>query len=219
MSASLNLNVVITATSNILRIEKNVGKKDGDQTMAKKKDNLTVYEIFQGLSQAAANAFDGALTEDGEAIKTGLQREEGHPILDKRVIDGFNIKLYGNMMCLTYQSDIQLKEVYTNGFEDDISQRITDVAGWLKKEYGKVTGNSITLTEEGEVDVNVESSSRVRSWVIAKKHYKIGGLDEAMQIDAESKDTLDTGWKSFLDQGGWKGERPKNDTRPKNSEK
>ena len=72
--------------------------------MAKKKEAATVYDIIQGLSQAAANAFDGALTEDGEPIKAGLQREEGHPILDKRVMDGFNVKFYGNMMCLTYQS-------------------------------------------------------------------------------------------------------------------
>ena len=34
----------------------------------------TVYEIVQGLSQAAANAYDGALNEDGEALKVGLQR-------------------------------------------------------------------------------------------------------------------------------------------------
>ena len=37
----------------------------------------TVYEIVQGLSQAAANAYDGALDESGEPIKAGLQREEG----------------------------------------------------------------------------------------------------------------------------------------------
>jgi hypothetical protein len=187
--------------------------------MAKKKEAATVYDIVQGLSQAAANAFDGALTEDGEPIKAGLQREEGHPILDKRVMDGFNVKFYGNMMCLTYQSEIQLKEAHANGFESGIEQQLTDISKWLKKEYRKVTGKSITLTEEGEVDVFVESTSNVRSWVTAKKHYKVGGLEEAMQIDAESKDTLDKGWKSFLDQGGWKGKRPKNDTRPKNSEK
>jgi hypothetical protein len=185
--------------------------------MAKKKETSSVYEIIQGLSQAAANAYDGALTEDGEPIQAGLQREEGDPILDKRVMDGFNVKLYGNMMCLTYQSEVQLKEVYANGFESDVDQRLTDIVSWLKKEYRKVTGKSVTLTEDGEVDVRVESSSRVRSWVTAKKHYKVGGLDEAMQNDAESKDTLDKGWKSFLDQGGWQGKRPKNDSRPKNS--
>ena len=39
----------------------------------------TVYEIVQALSQAAANAYDGAHDADGEAIKAGLQREEGRP--------------------------------------------------------------------------------------------------------------------------------------------
>ena len=105
-----------------------------------KKETSSVYEIIQGLSQAAANAYDGALTEDGEPIKAGLQREEGDPILDKRVLDGFNVAFYGNMMCLTYQSEVQLKEVHANGFESDVDQRMSDIASWLKKEYRKVTG-------------------------------------------------------------------------------
>jgi hypothetical protein len=185
--------------------------------MAKKKETTSVYDIVQGLSQAAANAYDGALTEDGEAVKAGLQREEGNPLIDHRVMDGFNVAFYGNMMCLTYHSEVQLKEVYANGFESDVDQRMSDITGWLKKEYRKLTGKSVSLTEEGEVDMRVENSSRVRSWVTAKKHYKVGGLDEAMQVEAESKDRLDSDWKSFLEQGGWDGKRPKNDTRPKNS--
>ena len=31
----------------------------------------TVYEIVQGLSQAAANAYDGALDDKGEPLKAG----------------------------------------------------------------------------------------------------------------------------------------------------
>ena len=181
-----------------------------------KKDN-SIYNIIKGLNQAAANAYDGALTEDGEQVKVGLQREEGDPILDSRVIDGFNVKIYGNMMCLTYQSEVQLKEVYANGFEGDIDQRLTDIVSWLKKEYRKITGNAITLTEEGEVDVLVQSTSRIRSWVEAKKHYKIGGLDAELHIAAASKDRVEDSWRAFLDLGGWKGKRPDNDTRPKNS--
>jgi hypothetical protein len=182
--------------------------------MAKKKET-SIYDIIKGLNQAAANAYDGALTEDGEAIKVGLQREEGDPILDHRVMDGFKVKIYGNMMCLTYQSEVQLKEVYANGFEGEVDQRLTDIVSWLKKEYRKVTGNSITLTEEGEVDVMVQSTSRIRSWIQAKKHYKIGGLDKEMHIEAESKDRVEKNWQSFLELGGWKGKRPKNDSRPK----
>jgi len=180
----------------------------------------TVYEIIQGLSQAAANAYDGALGEDESATKTGvLRREEGDALIDQRVIDGFNVKFYGDIMCLTYQSDVQLKEVYAGGFEEEIDQRMTDIADYLKKEYKKITGNSVTLTEEGEVDVFVQNSSRVRTWVEAKKHFKVGGLSKDMNDDnSGSTNPVEANWKSFLDQGGWNGKggsRPDNDTRPK----
>tara|TARA_R110001583_G_scaffold90470_1_gene232387 strand:- start:92 stop:643 length:552 start_codon:yes stop_codon:yes gene_type:complete len=180
----------------------------------------TVYEIVQGLAQAAANAYDGALGEDNEPDKPGiLRREEGNALIDQRVMDGFNVKFYGNMMCLSYQSEIQLKEVVASGFEEDIDQRITDISGWLKKEYKKITGDSVSLTAEGEVDVRVENSSRVRTWVTAKKHYRVGGLDESMNDDNSGSDNpVEAKWKTFLDLGGWNGKggtRPDNDTRKK----
>jgi len=181
----------------------------------------TVYEIVQGLSQAAANAYDGALGEDYEPVKTGaLRREEGDALIDQRVMDGFGVRFYGNMMVLSYHSEIQLKEVYASGFETDMEQRIADISKWLKKEYKRITGDGVTLTKEGEIDVRVENSSRVRSWVTAKMHYKVGGLAEDMELEAPSHDRLDKGWKTFLDQGGWNGKggkRPTNDTRKKQS--
>jgi len=181
----------------------------------------TVYEIVQGLAQAAANAYDGALTEDGEQLKAGLQREEGDVILDKRVMDGFGVSFYGNMMCIKYQSEVQLKEVYASGFESDVESRIAEIASFLRTEYQKITGNSVSLTAEGEVDVSVENSSRVRSWVLAKMHYKVGGLAEDMEVGAPSKERLEGNWKSFIEQGGWNGKggtRPQNDTRPKSQD-
>lgn len=176
----------------------------------------TVYEIIQGLSQAAANAYDGALDEKGEALTAGLAREDGDPILDKRVLDGFKVKFYGDMMCIGYHSEVQLKEVHANGFEGEIDQRVADIASFLKKEYKKITGESVTLTAEGELDVRVESSSRVRSWVVAKKHYKVGGLSEEMNTDNNgSTNLIEPAWKKFLEQGGWDGKRPQNDKRKK----
>ena len=178
----------------------------------------TIYEIIQGLAQAAANSYDGALGEDYEPVNDGiLRREEGNALIDQRVMDGFNVKFYGNMMCLTYQAEIQLKEVYASGFEGDTDQRLSDIAGWIKKEYKKITGDSVTLTEEGEVDIRVENSSRVRTWVVAKKHYRIGGLSEEMRDDnAGNMAPVEKSWEKFLSQGGW-GKRPKNDTRKKES--
>ena len=180
----------------------------------------TVYEIIQGLSQAAANGYDGALDENGEAVKVGLQREEGRPMIDKRVMDGFNINFNGNMMCLGYHSEVQLREVYTNGFEQEVEQRIADVVKFLKKEYKKITGSGVTLTKQGEIDVRVENSSRVRSWVTASMYYKVGGLSEDMTHNVPSEDRLDDSFRKFLDQGGWNGKggkRPENDTRKKES--
>ena len=177
----------------------------------------TTLEIIQGLSQAAANAYDGALDENGEPLLAGLKREEGDPILDKRVMDGFNVRVYGNMMCLSYHSEVMLREVYAPGFEEDIERQLAEIVRFLKKEYKKITGSSVTLTKEGEVDVRVENSSRVRSWVTAKMHYKISGLDENMEVAAPSEDRLDSKWRDFISQGDLGGKRPQNDTRKKTS--
>jgi len=190
--------------------------------MAKKKNSVTVLDVVRGLSQAAANAYDGAHMEnyspDGEVRTAGLQREEGDPLIDKRVIDGFGVKFMGPILCVNYQTEVQLKEVYAAGFESEMEQRLADIVKYLKKEYKKVTGNSVSLTKEGEVDVRVESASRVHSWATAYQMYKIGGIDEVMVIDESSEDSVEASWKTFLDQGGWKGKRPDNDTRKKGSE-
>ena len=181
----------------------------------------TVYEIVQGLSQAAANAYDGALDDKGEMLEAGLQREEGDPILDKRVLDGFNVRFSGNKVILSYHSEVQLKEVYASGFESDIEKKIADIAKFLRKEYKKITGTGVTLTKDGEVDMRVESTSRVRSWVTAACSYKVGGLGDVTEVKGPSEDTLEANWKTFLGLGGWNGEggkRPDNDTRNKGSE-
>jgi len=178
----------------------------------------TTYEIIQALSQAAANAYDGAMTEDGEMIKAGLAREEGNPLLDKRVMDGFGVKFYGNMMCLSYMSEVTLKEVYANGFEADVEQRMAEVVKFLKKEAKKVNGTNVSLTKDGEIDIRVENSSRVRSWVTAQMHYKIGGMEEVAIVGEAIEDKLAAGWQKFMSQGGL-GTRPPNDKRPANSGK
>ena len=104
----------------------------------------TTYEIVQALSQAAANAYDGALTEDGETLKAGLQREEGDPLIDQRVMDGFNVKFYGPMMCLSYMSEVRLKEVYANGVESDIESQMNEIVKFLRSFF-----NVRYLQEEG----------------------------------------------------------------------
>ena len=188
-----------------------------------KNNSVTVLDVIRGLSQAAANAYDGTHIEsfspDGEVRTAGLKREEGNPLIDRRVMDGFNIRFMGPMLCVSYQTELQIKEVYAPGFEAEMEQRVADIVKFLKKEYKNVTGNSVALTKEGEVDVLVQSTSRVHSWATVYQKYKIGGIGEAVMVDEGSKDRVEKSWRTFLDQGGWKGKRPKNDSRKKGSEK
>ena len=162
----------------------------------------TTLEIIRGISQAAANiGYDGAhegILGDGEPRSAGLRREEGHMINDRRLIDGFGVKFMGDTLRLTYHGEVQLKEVYANGFESEIDQRIADIAKFLKKEYRAVTGNSLSLTKQGESAILVQNRSRVWTWVEAHCDFKIGGAE--MQCDAKDNELRDR-FKAFLDLG------------------
>jgi len=179
----------------------------------------TTLEIIRGISQAAANAYDGAHMEsysaDGKARAIGLKREEGNPINDKRVMDGFGVSFHGNKLKINYHAEIQLKEVYGGAFESDVEKMINDIANFLKKEYRAITGNSLTLTAEGEVDIIVQNTSRVRTWCQAHRMYAINTITEAEEVKAPSEDRMDVKFRNFLDQGGFTGDRPENDSRKK----
>tara|TARA_R110000803_G_scaffold156836_1_gene221359 strand:+ start:183 stop:713 length:531 start_codon:yes stop_codon:yes gene_type:complete len=172
----------------------------------------TTLEIIRGISQAAANGYDGARDENGEPISIGLKREEGNPIIDSRVMDGFNCRMHGDLLCLTYQSEIHLRDVHDKNFESDIEQTIQDIANFLKKEYKKITKNALTLTPQGECKIIVQNTSKIRVFIIANKDYKIGNLGDVDPVKGDAKDSIDAKFKSFLEQGGL-GSRPDNDKR------
>ena len=160
----------------------------------------TTLEIVNGISQAMAGTYDGALDENGEPIKTGfLRREEEVSIHDRRLIDGFKVALYGDHLCLKYHSEIHLKEVHDNSFETEMESMLKKCASFLKKQYKAVTGESLSLTSVGEPDIMVQNTSRVRSWVQAKQHFKIGGMDDSTEsVKQESEDRLDDAIKKWL---------------------
>ena len=177
-----------------------------------------ILEIVQGLAQAAANAYDGAHDEryvrDGEVKKIGLRREEGDPILDKRVNDGFRVKFGGNQICIHYQSDILLREIYKGGFEDEMSRMINEIKKFLQKEYKSVTGNSVTLTKEGDVQVIAQSVSNVRNFVQAYQYFNISGVKADPDAGGSENRKIEDSWRKFLDLDN-KNKRPENDKRKK----
>jgi hypothetical protein len=167
-----------------------------------------VLEIIRGLSQAASLAYDG-LDSDGERIKAGLKREEGHLINDKRVIDGFGVKFHGNKLIVTYHGEVNMKEVHARGpkrFEEEMESMFGDITSFLKKEYKKATGKTCTLKSVGEADSILQRMSSIRNWVQSQKVYEIGGLGDAV-VAVEPEDccpapspSLDENIRNFLAQ-------------------
>ena len=94
---------------------------------------------------------------------------------------------------------MRLKEVHDSNFESDMESMLKKCASFLKKQYKTVTGNALSLKANGEPDIMVQSTSPVRSWVQAKQHFDIGGMDESTEaIKAESEDRLDDAIKNWL---------------------
>ena len=180
--------------------------------------NSEMLKVVQGLAQAVsdikANGHDERYAYDGEARPAGLKREEGDIILDPRVNDGFSVRFMGHMMCIMYQADIQLKDIYGGKFENEMQLMINQVKKAIQKEYKKVTGNSVTLTAQGEPDIMAQSVSRVRNFVQAVQHFKISGIKENEYDGSSEGRTIEDSFKKFLELSN-NNKRPSNDTRPK----
>ncbi len=179
----------------------------------------TVLEIIRGLSQAASNAYDGALDENGEPLKIGLDREEGHPVIDSRVMDGFKVRFSADKLIVNYQAEAHMRELHPrNRFENEIEAKFADIVKFLKKEYKKITKNSVTLKEVSDADIIVQSTSNVRSWIQATKQFTIGGLESVEPVRRSSERDIDKSFEKkfqkFLDLSTDK--RPSNDKAKKN---
>ena len=166
-----------------------------------------IMDILRGISQAASLNYDGSQDPKqvlGDPKEAGLKRENGDVILDARVMDGYNVRLHGKTLMLTYHSECQLKDVHdVNRFETDVEQHLADIVSYLKKEYKKASGSNLVLTEDGESDIQVNHMSNIRCWVVATKNYTIGGLKDLDEINApsNSEERLDKAIRDFLSLG------------------
>jgi hypothetical protein len=170
-----------------------------------------ILDVLRGISQAAGNMYDGATDENNEPIKIGLKREEGNPNLDKRTIDGCSVRCSGKTLHVSYHSELLLKDVYAGNLENQLEQTMADIVSYLKKEYKKITGNTLSLKEKGECNSRVESTSRVRVFVTARKDYEISNMDDVEDIKGPSEEKLEKTFKDFLAQASDK--KAPNDSR------
>ena len=173
----------------------------------------TTMDIINGIAAAVANTHDGALDDEGNPQEIGLRREEGRPLLDQRVMDGFRVKLHGNKLCIMYHSECKLKDVHDKRFEGDVEDIIDNIEKFIKKEYRKVTKQTLGLKKEGETDIMMQYVSRVRSFVQATRWYKVNSYEKGVEevgVPSDEK-RIEDGFKKFLALGE-KSPKPKNVT-------
>ena len=169
----------------------------------------TTYEIVKGIKQAMANAYDGAHDErfvDGEDLvkKIGLKREEGCPLTDTRSIDAVFVKIHGSILYVHYHTEILSKDSHNSQLTSDIEQRIADTVNYLKKEYRKVNGESLSLGNGMDLDIDMQFISRRRVSVRACQGFEIKGMAEDVEDltqPASDPDRLDKSIKDFLSLG------------------
>ena len=73
----------------------------------------------------------------------------------------------------------------------------------MKKEYSKITGESLSLTKakDEEAHILVQSISKVRSLVNAHQKYKIGGIPDQPELGNTVEERLDNAVKNWLGYG------------------
>lgn len=158
----------------------------------------TALEVVRGISQVMANSYDGAHDKEGEPVKVGLKREEKEwHLRDRRVIDGFKLKLQGNKLILNYHSECLVKEQHDKKFEENLEKTVNEVLKFIKREYKKVVGESLSLKQKGKMEVMIESTSRIRTWIRVQCVYEVKNLDTTKEkkrdVDGAIKDWLKLG--------------------------
>lgn len=154
-----------------------------------------IYEIVRGIGQAMSTVYDGPTYSDDEDNKVGLKREEGNPLLDKRIMDGFKAKVGGRTLTINYHTEVPLEQIHKMGagkYEVEVEDMIEKCLSFLKKKFKSITGKTLSVKEQKKelkngkkvknFEVLIQPVSRFRTSVTAHKCYDITGIPEEEEI-------------------------------------
>ena len=178
------------------------GKLDGGPKMA-----VSVLDVLRTISSICSKyGHDGALGDDGQPVDFGLDRDLGDPIKDSRIMDGFKVRFGGPYLYISYQGEVNMKELYREGpknFEVDIEKKFKNISSFIKKEYGKMKMGRLRLKDQGVADTRIERLSNYRNFCTSIKRYLIGNIStpEIMVIEPQKETaqlTLNESIKSMI---------------------
>jgi hypothetical protein len=121
---------------------------------------------------------------------------------------------HGNKLCVSYTTEVLLSDIAAKGkYEDGLLQDVADVVSYIKKEFRKVTGSSLSLKEikDMEPEFHFMQTSRVRTEVKVTCHYEVGGLEDPSEEKDTFREKALKGMEKWLSLSSDK--RPQNDKR------
>ena len=127
-------------------------------------------------------------------------------------MDGFKVRIAGPVLIVTYQSEMPIRSFHNSKLGDEMETVFNDITKYLKREYQKINNETLTLTPVGPCDILLQNMSKLRTWVICQKSYKIGNMNDVIPIGEPSVDRLNDSFRNFLNQSSDK--KAPNDTRP-----
>jgi hypothetical protein len=110
-------------------------------------------------------------------------------------MDGFGVQFQGDRLILKYHSEEPLTRIHDKNFETDTRDVVKQITKHLKEEYRKTTKDSLSLTEEGDIQIMVQTANRRTAYVNAVQVYKIGGVE----IDGSGDKVYESEQERFAD--------------------
>ena len=107
------------------------------------------------------------------------------------------------MLQINYEANVRIKDVYSGNFEEECEAKLQAIANFIKKEFRSLTGNSLSITPQGECKCIVQHTSRVRTFVMAHRLYKIGGMQGVETLGEAVENPMDVKYQKFLKEGSF----------------
>ena len=114
-------------------------------------------------------------------------------------MDGFNVRMSGPKCIVSYQSEMPISSFHNTKLDEEMEQIYADIAKFLKKEYKKVIGETLSLSADGPCDILLQNMSKIRTWVQCTKVYTVGSMKDVDEVGTPSEDRLEDNFRKFLE--------------------
>ena len=158
----------------------------------------SIYDIAMAISNVMSQK-----GYDGSGAEIGLKREEGDPILDSRIMDGFSARVHGNQLIVNYHSMMTPKDFHSKrdpaaAVKQNLKEMFDNIEKFLKAEVSKLNVGRLRLAQVGEDDAIIQYLNRSRYNCVAKRVYNILGTEAEGVASEEQRKHKEDAIRSFV---------------------